>query len=372
MLGIIIGVGAVIILVSVMDGVTGQVTDIFESMGTNNMTVNIVPRGGNRIVEADDLYELTEKYPNIVKYVTPSVSLQRCNVKSRESNESLERTTVTGVGEDYNKVASIEVQAGRFLQYTDMSQRSKVAVIGSYVAKELYGGVNNSIGQTIKLNGEPFSVVGVLEEKADSEEGSADDRVYIPYSRATKMSWMSTITNYTISAADEDSVEVCVKLVESKLYSILQNSNFYTVTAMKEVLDQVSSITDTLKMALVCIAGISLLVGGIGIMNIMLVTVTERTREIGIRKALGAKRINILQQFVIEAGTVSGLGGILGIIFGCVVSSFAGKLLNITVLPSVSAVMLAFGVSVAIGIGFGYLPASKASKLNPIDALRYD
>ena len=372
MLGIIIGVGAVIILVSVMDGVTGQVTDIFESMGTNNMTVNIVPRGGNRIVEADDLYELAEEHPNIVKYVTPNVSLQRCNVKSRESNESLERTTVTGVGEDYDKISSLEVQSGRFLQYTDMSQRSKVAVIGSYVAKELYGGVNNSIGHTIKLNGEPFSVVGVLEEKADSEEGSTDDRVYIPYSRATKMSWMSTITSYTISAADEDSVEACVKLVESKLYSILQNSNFYTVTAMKEVLDEVSSITDTLKMALVCIAGISLLVGGIGIMNIMLVTVTERTREIGIRKALGAKRINILQQFVIEAGTVSGLGGILGIIFGCVFSSFVGKLLNITVLPSVSAVMLAFGVSVAIGIGFGYLPASKASKLNPIDALRYD
>ncbi len=372
MLGIIIGVGAVIILVSVMDGVTGQVTDVFESMGTNNMTVSIVPRGGNRIVEADDMYELVEEQPDIVKYISPSVSLAGCNVKSRESTEALERTSVMGVGEDYNKISNIEVQSGRFLQYTDMAQTSKVAVIGTYVAKELYGGVNNSIGQTIKLNGEPFSVVGVLEEKADSEEGSSDDRVYIPYSRATKMSRMSIITSYTVSAASEDAVDACVKLVESKLYSILQNSNFYTVTAMKEVLDEVSSITDTLKMALVCIAGISLLVGGIGIMNIMLVTVTERTREIGIRKALGAKRANILQQFVIEAGTVSGLGGVVGIIFGCVVSAIAGKLLGITVSPSANAILLAFGVSVAIGIGFGYLPANKASKLNPIDALRYD
>ncbi len=372
MLGIIIGVGAVIILVSIMDGVTGQVTDIFESMGTNNINVSIVPRGGNRIVEADDMYELTEKYPKIIKYITPSVALQRCNVKSRESTEALSRTSVTGVGEDYDKVASLEVQQGRFLQYTDMAQTSKVAVIGTYVAKELYGGVNNSIGQIIKLNGEPFSVVGVLEEKADSTEGSADDKVYIPYSRATKMSWMSVITSYTVSAADEDAVEAAVKLIESQLYSVLQNSNFYTVTAMKEVLDEVSSITDTLKTALVCIAGISLLVGGIGIMNIMLVTVTERTREIGIRKALGAKRRNILQQFVIEAGTVSGIGGILGIAFGCGVSVLAGKLLNVPAAPSLSAVAVAFGVSVAIGVGFGFLPANKASKLNPIDALRYD
>ncbi len=371
MLGIIIGVGAVIILVSVMDGVTGQVTDVLESMGTNNITVSIVPRGGNRIVEADDMYELMQDHPDIIAAITPSVSLQS-NVKSRESTEALSRTRVTGVGEDYLEISNLEMSSGRFLQYVDMAQNSKVAVIGSFVARELYGNIQNSVGQTIKINGEPFSVVGVIEEQADSEEGTSDDCVYIPYSRAAKMSRMSIITSYTVSAVDDSAVEACVAIIKNKLYSILHNSNFYTVTAMKEVLDEVSNITDTLKMALVCIAGISLLVGGIGIMNIMLVTVTERTREIGIRKALGAKRANILQQFVIEAGTVSGLGGIIGIIFGCVVSSFVGKLLNITVLPSANAVMLAFGVSVAIGIGFGYLPASKASKLNPIDALRYD
>jgi len=371
MLGIIIGVGAVIILVSVMDGVTGQVTDVFESMGTNNITVTIVPRGGNRIVEADDLYELAEDYPQIITAISPNVSLQS-SVKSRESTEALEKTRVTGVGEDYLEIAKLEMSAGRFLQYIDMAQTSKVAVIGSFVAKELFGGIENSIGQTVKINGQPFSVVGVLEEKADSEEGTSDDCVYIPYSRATKMSWMSIITSYTVSAKNEEAVEACTALVKNKLFSILQNSSFYNVTAMKEVLDEVSSITDTLKMALVCIAGISLLVGGIGIMNIMLVTVTERTREIGIRKALGAKRLNIMQQFVIEAATVSGIGGILGIVLGCSVSMLVGNLLGIGVSPSASAVMLAFGVSVAIGIGFGYLPANKASKLNPIDALRYD
>ncbi len=370
MLGIIIGVAAVIILVSIMDGVTGQVTDVFESMGTSNIMVNIVPRGGNRVVEAEDMYGLLEKHSDIMAYVTPSVSLQRCSVKSRSSSDALSSTSVTGVGEDYDKISSLEITSGRFLQYNDVDNMRKVAVVGTYVAKELYGGINQAINQTIKLNGEPYTVVGVLEEKADSEEGSSDDCVYIPYTNATKMSWSSIITSYTVSAQSEDTVNDCVLVIKDTLYSILQNSDFYTVTAMLEMLDEVSSITDTLKMALVCIAGISLLVGGIGIMNIMLVSVSERTREIGIRKSLGAKKKNIMQQFVIEAGTVSGIGGVIGIILGAVVSVMAGKLLDISVTPSLSAVALAFGVSVGIGIAFGYLPANKAAKLNPIDALR--
>lgn len=372
MLGIIIGVSAVIILVSIMDGVTGQVTDVFESIGTNNIMVNIVPRGGNRVVQAEDMYELQQKHPEAIAYVSPSVSVQRCSIKSRSSTEALSSTKLTGVGEDYDKISSLEIQSGRFLQFNDVNNMRKVAVIGSYVAKELYGGVLKSVGQTIKLNGQPYTVIGVLEEKAGSEEGSNDDCVYIPYTNATKMAWSSIITSYTISAKSEEKVNECVLLIKDALYSILQNSNFYTVTAMLEVLDQVSTVTDTLKMALVAIAGISLLVGGIGIMNIMLVSVSERTREIGIRKSLGAKKRNIMQQFVIEAATVSGIGGIIGIILGAVVSIGAGKLLSIAVTPSVSAVSLAFGVSVAIGIVFGYLPANKAAKLNPIDALRFE
>lgn len=369
MLGIIIGVAAVIILVSIMDGVTGQVTDAFESMGTRNIMISITPRGGNRIVEADDMYDLAEEHSDIIEYVSPSVTVP-CVVKSRSSSDSLSSTKVTGVGEDYDRISSLEIETGRFLQYNDVENMRKVAVIGTYVAKEFYGGINQSVGQTIKLNGEPYTVVGVLKEEADSEEGGSDDCVYIPYTNASKMSWSSIITSYTISAKTEDTVNDCVLVIKDTLYSILQNSDFYTVTAMLEMLDEVSSITDTLKMALVCIAGISLLVGGIGIMNIMLVSVSERTREIGVRKSLGAKKKNIMQQFVIEAGTVSGIGGIIGIILGAVVSIAAGKLLSITVTPSVSAVALAFGVSVGIGIAFGYLPANKAAKLNPIDALR--
>lgn len=370
MLGIIIGVGAVIILVSVMDGVTGQVTDMFESLGTNTITVNVMSRGGTRQITPDDMYELVEKNQKLFSYVSPTVSIMGATVKSKTSADPLDSTTVTGVSEDYMSISKKELQNGRFLQFVDVDKMLKNCVVGSYVAKELFNG--NAVGQTLKINGSPFKIVGVLEESADSEEGTADDCVYIPYTNAAKISWVRSINNYVLAAKTDDEVDRAVFALKQMLNKVMGNSNFFSVTAMKEILEEMDSITGTLKTALVCIAGISLLVGGIGIMNIMLVTVTERTREIGIRKSLGAKRRNILTQFVVEAGVVSALGGIIGIVFGAVVSYFAGRLLEITVTPSAGAVALAFGVSVAIGLIFGYLPASKASKLNPIDALRFE
>ncbi|MBO5369947.1 MAG: FtsX-like permease family protein, partial [Clostridia bacterium] len=195
---------------------------------------------------------------------------------------------------------------------------------------------------------------------------------YIPYTKASKMSWNSSIGSYVALAADSDKIDAATDLLKKSLTEIMGSSDYVTVTATKEILDQLTSITDTLKIALICIAGISLLVGGIGIMNIMLVSVTERTREIGIRKSLGAKKKHIMQQFVFEAGTVSGLGGILGIALGIGASSVAGKLLGISVVASPGAIIVAFSVSVAIGIIFGFLPAKNAANLNPIDALRFE
>ena len=224
----------------------------------------------------------------------------------------------------------------------------------------------------MKINGEPYTIVGVLEEKADSEEGSSDQCVYIPYTNASKMSWNSTIGSYTIMAADTNRITEAKTILEQTLTKILGSSDFYNIISTKEILDEMTTITNTMKMALVCIAGISLLVGGIGIMNIMLVSVTERTKEIGIRKSLGAKKKHIMQQFVFEAGTVSGIGGVIGIVVGILLSSAAGKLLDITVTPSVSAIVVAFTVSVAIGVIFGFLPAKNAANLNPIDALRFE
>ncbi len=369
MLGIIIGVSAVIILVSIMDGVTGQVTDMFENIGMNNMTVTITSRGSTRTVDPDDLYALADENKALISYISPTVTTNAV-IKSPTSTDSTQGA-ITGVDETYDEIKDLVVEQGRFLQYIDISKEQKVCVIGTYYEQEYYG-QNKALGEKIRIGGEPYTIVGVLEEKADSEEGSSDQCIYIPYTKAAKMSWNSSISSYTVFVSDTDRMENAKAILEQELTKILGSSDYYSVISTKEVLDEMNSITDTLKMALVCIAGISLLVGGIGIMNIMLVSVTERTREIGIRKSLGAKKKHIMQQFVLEAGTVSGIGGILGIIAGILLSTLAGNLLGINVMASVGAIVIAFSVSVAIGIIFGFLPAKNAANLNPIDALRFE
>ncbi len=369
MLGIIIGVASVIILVSIMDSITGEVSDAFESFGMNNITVSITSRGGTRYVKSDDLYELIDKNPDLFAYCSPKVSVS-ANIKSPDSSEGT-FGSVTGVDETYDDIEKLATENGRFLQFVDVDKLLKVCVIGSYYEKEYYTN-GGAVGKTLKINGEPYTIVGVLEEKADSSEGSSDQCVYIPYTKAAKMSRNSIIGSYVVSMKDANKMDRSKAVLEAKLTEILGSSDYYTLIATQEILNEMNKIMDTLKGSLVLIAGISLLVGGIGIMNIMLVSVTERTKEIGIRKSLGAKKKNIMQQFVIEAGTVSGIGGIIGIIVGAVVAYIIGTLMDITVVPSVSATVLAFGVSVGIGVIFGFLPAKNAANLNPIDALRFE
>ena len=369
MLGIIIGVAAVIILVSIMDGVTGQVTDAFETIGMNNITIAVTSRGSTRSLEPEDMYTLLDEHRDTFSYISPNVTLNAVIKSPYETDNSA--GSVTGVDETFDEIKSLTIEQGRFLQYVDVNKMLKVCVIGTYYEREYYG-KGKALGETIRINGQPYTIVGVLEEQADSAENSSDQCLYIPYTNASKMSWNSGISSYTAFVTNTDDIDKGIAIVKQKAAELLGNSDYVTVIATKEILDEVSSITDTLKMALVCIAGISLLVGGIGIMNIMLVSVTERTREIGIRKSLGAKKKHIMSQFVFEAGTVSGLGGILGIITGIIFSSVAGKLLGITVVASVGAIAVAFSVSVAIGVIFGFLPAKNAANLNPIDALRFE
>ncbi len=369
MLGIIIGVAAVIILVSIMDGITGQVSDAFESFGMNNITVNIISRGGTRFVEPEDMYELVDENPDLFSYCSPKVTTN-ANIKSADSTNSI-NASITGVDETYDEINDLATEQGRFIQYIDIEKVLKVCVIGTYYEKEYYG-TGNALGETIKINGEPYTIVGVLEEQADSTEGSSDQSLYLPYKNATKMSWNSSINTYVVSMKDANNMDTAKMTLERKLIEVLGSDDYYNLIATQEILDEMNSIMDTLKASLVLIAGISLLVGGIGIMNIMLVSVTERTKEIGIRKSLGAKKRNIMQQFVIEAGTVSGLGGILGIIVGGIAAYVVGSFLGITVVPSVTAIVVAFSVSVGIGIIFGFLPAKNAANLNPIDALRFE
>ena len=369
MLGIIIGVAAVIILVSIMDGVTGQVTDSFEGLGMNNITVSITSRGSTRYVEPEDLYELIDRNKNLYAYCSPKVTTT-ANIKSPNSSES-SSAMVTGVDETYDEIDGMATKQGRFLQYVDIDKLLKVCVIGTYYEQEYYGN-GAAVGETIKINGEPYTIVGVLEEQGDSTEGSADQCVYIPYTNAAKMSWNKSIGSYVVSMKDAEQMSIAKTVLESKLTEILGSSDYYNITATQEILDEMNDIINILKTALVLIAGISLLVGGIGIMNIMLVSVTERTKEIGIRKSLGAKEKHIKQPFVIEAGTISGMGGVIGILFGGAVAFLIGKLMDMSIVPSVTAIVISFSVSVGIGVIFGFLPAKNAANLNPIDALRFE
>lgn len=212
----------------------------------------------------------------------------------------------------------------------------------------------------------------MLTEEDDSESGGTDEVIYIPYTTAITMSSSSFIGSYTAQAVDVDSVDSAMTKLEQYLDNKIGDSDYYNVSSIKQIMDMANTMTGTMQTLLVCIAGISLLVGGIGIMNIMLVSVTERTREIGIRKSLGAKGRDIKSQFVIEAATVSGVGGIIGIVAGSILAVLFGRLLNLNAVPSASAIGISFGVSVGIGILFGYLPAKNAAALNPIDALRHE
>ena len=373
MLGIIIGVGAVIVIVGLGNGMQIYMTEQFESMGTNTLSVSIMGRGSGRTVSVDQMYEIVEENPEYLERISPTVTMQT-SVKIGTKTPSC--TSVTGVSEDYFLIKDYTVQQGRGLQYVDMLKRNKVCVVGSYLNREYFGG--QALGQTLKLGGTPFTIVGVLEEAADSTEASTDDAVYLPYSTASRLSYTGNINSYTLTVTDVDNAAASKEVVENALYEIFDDENAYMVISMAEMLDMMSDMLNVMITILAVIAGISLVVGGIGIMNIMLGAVSERTREIGIRKALGAKERFIMSQFVIEAATTSALGGVVGILLGEALSSVATVLITslmqveMAVTPSAASILMAVGISVGIGILFGYLPAKKAALLNPIDALRYE
>jgi len=366
MLGIIIGVAAVIIIISLGDGMNAMINEQFEKMGSNLLQVHIMGRGSSRTVDDNDMFELAEKYPEYIRAVSPSVTV---SATLKIGNETYTSTT-TGVSEDYLTIKALEMAQGRFIQYIDVARLQNVCVIGSYVNQEDFR--NNGLGQTLSLNGNEYTVVGVLTESADNSSSGDDNSIYIPYTNATRLNGNSRITQYLFSAVDKDSSIKAKALIESKLQKVFEDDDAYMVISMSEMMDVMGTIQGTVMTVLVAIAAISLLVGGIGIMNIMLVSVTERTREIGIRKSLGARGRDIRRQFIIEAGTTSAVGGVVGIILGISLAGIAGKIVGITAVPSPTAILLSVGVSVAVGVIFGYLPAGKAAKLNPIDALRYE
>lgn len=368
MLGIIIGVASVIILVSLVNAYMSYMTESFASLGTNQISVNMINLS-SRSVSVDEMYEFYEEHTDLFDHMTPMVSV---STTVKHSSDTMSSTSVSGVSEDYLAIKDYDLVQGRNIQYSDITSRQKVCVIGYYVASELYGSPEKAIDETIKIGGYAYRVVGVVErqEEDDLEDGGTDDFVWLPYSCAVKMARNANINNYTFTIMDLTTASEATALIENFLYETFKDDDLYNVTAMSEMLDSLNSMIAMVSAGLGGIAGISLLVAGVGVMNIMLVSVTERTREIGIRKALGARKSVILQQFVIEAAVQSAMGGIIGIIIGSIATTAVGKLAGLNATPTPMAVIVSFSVSVAIGLFFGYMPARRAASLNPIDALR--
>ncbi len=372
MLGIIIGILAVIVIVGLGNGLTAYVESSFAEMGTDVLTVNVMGRGSStRTVSDDDMYEIVADNPEYLNLVSPTVTV---SASAKVDTETLE-SSIMGVSEDYFDIKSYEISQGRGLTYADVENRLDVVVIGEYINQTYYSGF--ATGQTIRINGVPYDIIGVMEATTDElEEGGTDDAVFLPYTTASRSLGNGVISSYSVTMVDENLATESKTLLEDELYTYFESDSAYRVSSIGEMLDTMTSMIDILVYVLAGIAAISLLVGGIGIMNIMLVSVTERTREIGIRKSLGAKQSYIMQQFVIEASCISAIGGVIGVGLGYVLSGVASTVATalleteFTVDPGVEASILAFSISVGIGILFGYLPAKRASALNPIDALR--
>ena len=370
-LGVVIGVVAIVVLVSIGQGANSSVVESIEGMGTNLITANINARRMNPI-DLDSLNELAQN--EAISYVAP-ISTVSGTVKAGAT--TYDDGVVQGTTPGYESIRNWTVAEGRFLQQPDIDNRSFVAVIGSEAATEMYG-TTHAVGETFSLNGYTITVVGVLAEVGSSASGSNDNQILIPFTLAQRLSNQTSISSFYVSAASSSQVEQAQTAVESYLEKAFANYNTnsfgtqYSVFNQTEMLSTLSETTNTLTLMLGGIAAISLLVGGIGIMNIMLVSVSERTREIGIRKAIGAARGNILMQFLIESLVVSLMGGLLGLAISVVAVNALAPVLQMTLTIPVNVAWMAIAFSVFIGVVFGMYPANKASKLRPIEALHYE
>jgi len=384
MLGIVIGISSVIIMVSIGQGAQASIQSSIQSIGSNLITISpgatktfgygvSAGRGASHTLTTDDVTTVEQQIQNIAA-VSPEVS-GRYQVTAKGTNTN---TTVTGVMAAYTTVHNLQLAEGDFISDQQSSNRSKVAVIGPTTASDLFASGTDPVGQQIAINGLQFTVIGETKSKGGSGFGNQDDAIYIPLASAQLFLVGNTtyVTALSISASSADVMtqvqnDITNLLLDRHNISNPANADF-SVLNQASIVSAASSVTGTFTVLLGAVAGISLVVGGIGIMNMMLTTVTERTREIGLRKAIGAKARDISTQFLTEAVALTVIGGAIGVFLGWLVGYVVTSFGVLQTSISASSVILAFGVSAAIGIVFGYYPARRASKLNPIEALRYE
>ena len=375
MLGILIGVGAVILLVAVGNGSKVAVEKSLQSLGTNTLTVSSGRSVSSSTYSTDLTLSIVEALKDTnaapdVKSVSPVVSTSQ----TLTFGDTDHTATVIGTTRDYLEANNSKIASGEWFTDEDMNNAARVLVIGSTTAEELYG-TADPVGQELSVGGQIFTVIGVLAEKGSSGFNDPDDTAIAPLPAVRKaLTGYGPINSIVIQAVSADAVSAAqaevTAILNTKMHVTSTSNTPYQIRSASQLLETRTATAETFTTLLGAVAGISLLVGGIGITNIMMVTVTERTREIGIRKALGAPRRVILTQFLLEATMLSLVGGLLGVAGAFIGANF--EITGITPVIVPSSVFLALGVSVAIGLFFGSYPASRAAGLRPIDALRYE
>ncbi|MBU6431079.1 ABC transporter permease [Patescibacteria group bacterium] len=380
-LGIVIGIGSVIAMVSIGQGAAGQIQSSIQGLGSNLLTVIPgVVQPGRGIVSSGRGSAQTLKNEDIdvvrqisgVAYVSPELQ-RRFQITSTGGNNT--NSTIIGATPEYSQVRNVSVDQGSFIAENQLRGIGRVAVLGPTVAKDLFAD-SDPVGKTIRISKINFKVIGVLQTKGSGGFFNPDDTVFVPLTTMQKIlagsDFLSTI------AIGVESKDLMPQVQNEAIFALAakhridpQNPDF-SIVSQADILGALTQVTNTFTIFLAAVAGISLIVGGIGIMNMMLTTVTERTREIGLRKAIGAKKKDISMQFLAEAVMLTFIGGIVGVFLGWIVSIAVSNFVGIATTVSISSVILAFGVSAAIGIIFGYYPARRAAALNPIQALRYE
>ena len=385
MLGIVIGIGSVIAMVSIGQGAQSSITSSIQSIGSNLLI--IMPgaqrgpgaqvstgRGGAKTLLQSDADAISAEVSGIGAVAPELSSRYQVTAKGEGTNTN---TTVTGTTASYTTVRNLEIDSGSFITDQNNKSLSKVAVLGPSARDDLFGEGVDPVGKIIRIKSIEFKIVGVTKSKGGSGFSNQDDVIFIPLNTAQKyLAGSDYLSTVSIQAASEDvmtTVQEDITTLLLKRHKITDSTLAdFSIMNQSDILSTASTVTTTLTYLLAAIAGISLLVGGIGIMNMMLTTVTERTREIGLRKAIGAKRKDISLQFIIESIVLTFTGGAVGILLGCAISYLVNLSGLIQTTISIPSILLAFGVSTVIGIVFGYYPARRAASLNPIQALRYE